>query len=56
MPDRIDGFTSMRDELGDVPKEINHSSELRPRLEAEMDRPFRDEECPTFAERTEMRV
>jgi hypothetical protein len=54
MPDRIESFTSIGEELAGVLKEIRRRSELRPRLEAEMGRPLSDEEFLAIAERVVM--
>lgn len=56
MPNPIEGFTSVGDELGGVLKEIDRRSELRPRLEAEMGQELSDEEFLVIAERTGMRI
>ena len=56
MPNPIEGFTPIGDELGGVLKEIQRRSELRPRLEAEMGRPLSDDEFLQIAEHTGMRM
>jgi hypothetical protein len=56
MPDRIEGFTSIGDELSGVLKEIHRRAELRPRLESEMGRQLSDEEFLTIAERSGVKI
>lgn len=54
--DTDSGFTPTSGMLGGVLREIFRRAELRSRLEAEMGRPFSDEEFIAFAERTGVRI